>query len=238
MRAFLLYIVLVKKPLITKSLSLQQTNLFASKKISYDCLPFMSYRASNNDVKVNQLLKQTDNITWVFTSRRAVKAIQAILKNKTGSTKILTVGQQAADLLNHLKFKVDYVGKTSEDLLSYFSQQPTKGLNYFRGRFHRNTIPAYCKANNVIYNDVECYYALANNQEINISRYDSIWIFSPINAKIASEIEGINLNMPVYCIGPVTENALQQTGFTNIFTPETPSFENVMNLYLIKNQII
>lgn len=238
MRAFLLYIVLVKKPLITKSLSLQQTNLLASKKFSYDCLPFMSYRASNNDVEVNQQLKQIDNVTWVFTSRRAVKAIQSLLKNKTGPTKILTVGKQAADLLNHLKFRVDYVGKTSEDLLRYFSQQPTKSLNYFRGRFHRNTIPAYCKANNIIYNDVECYYALANNPEINIGLYNSIWIFSPINAKIAAEIEGINLNMPVYCIGPVTENALKQAGFTNIITPETPSFENVMNLYLTKNQII
>lgn len=226
------------KALITKSLSLKQTNLLASKKVSYNCLPFMSYRASNNEVDINRLLKQTIENTWVFTSRRAVKAIQAYLKNKTAPNQILTVGQQAADLLNHLNFKVAYVGKTSEDLLDFCSTNVTKNLNYFRGRYHRNTIPAYCKANNIYYNDVECYYALKNNPEIDITKYNCIWIFSPINAKIAKEIDGINLNIPVYCIGPVTEEALQQAGFKNILTPKTPSFENVLNLFLTNKQIV
>jgi len=226
------------KALITKSLSLKQTNLLVSKSINYNCLPFMTYSASNNDVEVNQLLKQTDNTTWVFTSRRAVKAIQALLKNKTTPTQILTVGKQAAELLSRLNFEVDYAGKTSEDLLDFFAKSPTKSLNYFRGRYHRNTIPAYCKTNSINYNDVECYYALKNNPEIDIAQYSSLWIFSPINAKIASEIEHINLNMPVYAIGPVTEAALQQASFTNIITPVTPSFENVVNLYLNKNQIV
>lgn len=226
------------KALITKSLSLKQTNLLASIGLSYDCLPFMTYRASSNEVEVNQLLKQTKEVTWVFTSRRAVKAIQAYLKNKTAPNQILTVGKQAASLLNHLNFMVNYAGKTSEDLLDFFEKKPTKNLNYFRGRYHRNTIPAYCKANNINYLDVECYYALKNDLKIDINHYNSIWIFSPINAKIAAEIDKINLKIPVYCIGPVTETALQQAGFKNIFTPETPSFENVVNLYLTKNQIV
>jgi len=233
-----LYIGVVMKALITKSLSLKQTNLLASEGINYNCLPFMAYRASNNDLVVNQLLKQTNKTTWVFTSRRAVKAIQALLKNKIVPSQILTVGQQAADLLNHLGYKVDYVGKTSEDLLDFFSKNTTQALNYFRGRYHRNTIPTYCKTNDIDYKGVECYYAIKNNFEIEITQYNSIWIFSPINAKIASEIKNIDRNMPVYCIGPVTETALQQAGFKNIFTPETPTFENVVNLYLTKKQIV
>jgi len=237
LQAFLLYIVEVKKALITKSISLKQTNLLASKGVIYDCLPFMTYRASNNDVAINKLLKQTDDVTWVFTSRRAVKAIQALLKNKPAPSQILTVGKQAAELLNRLNFKVDYIGKTSEDLLKFFNKTPTKSLNYFRGRYHRNTIPSYCTKNDIHYNDVECYYALKNNPEIEITKYASIWIFSPINAKIAAEINSIDLNMPVYCIGPVTEESLRQAGFTNIITPEIPSFENVVNLFLTKSQI-
>jgi len=226
------------KALITKSLSLKQTNWLASHSVSYDCLPFMSYRASNNDLEVNSLLKQSDQVTWVFTSRRAVKSIQALIKNKVAPTQILTVGKQAADLLNHLNFKVAYIAKTSDDLLDFFAKNSTKKLNYFRGRYHRNTIPFYCKTNNIEYNGVECYYALENKPEIDIKQYNSIWVFSPINAKIASNIKDISLNMPVYCIGPVTETALQQAGFTNIITPQSPSFENVVSLYLTKNKIV
>jgi len=219
------------KNLITKKLTKSQIELLQQHQVDYDCLPFMSYTLSFNMEEVNHLMA-LENATWIFTSKRGVDSIADPLAKAKAPKNILTVGKNAADKLTDLGFQVNFVANTSEDIVNYLKENNTQQVIYFRGRYYRNTIPAFCKANKIYYNDTECYYATQNELDIDIKKYDSIWIFSPINAKIASKLEDIDINMKVFSIGPVTGKSLQKVGFTNIETPAEPSFEAVVNLFL------
>lgn len=219
------------KTLITKKLTASQIALLQQHNINYDCVPFMSYTLAYNKEEVNNLLA-TENATWIFTSKRGVEAIAEPLSKAKKPNFILTVGKNAADRLVDLGFQVGLIANTSEDIVNYLKENKVEKVIYFRGRFYRNTIPAFCKANHIIYQDVECYYAKQNDFDLDIKQYDSIWVFSPINAKIAAGLKDMDLNMKVFSIGPVTSKSLGNAGFSNIKTPKEPSFEAVVNLFL------
>jgi len=223
------------KTLISKKLTTQQIDLLKQHNINYDCVPFMSYTLAFDKQEVNHLLS-LENATWIFTSKRGVDAIAEPLSKATKPNCILTVGKNAADRLSGLGFEVDLIANTSEDIVHYLKENktnhPTQQVVYFRGRYYRNTIPAFCKANDIQYEDAECYYAKQNDFEIDLKQYHSIWIFSPINAKIAAGLKGMDLNMKVFSIGPVTSKSLSMAGFINVQTPDEPSFEAVVNLFL------
>jgi len=219
------------KTLISKKLTKAQTALLQQYEVDYDCVPFMRYTLAFNESEIKDLLA-LPNATWIFTSKRGVDAIVEPLRKSKAPQSILTVGKNAANKLADLGFQVDFVANTSEDIVNYLKENKIQKVIYFRGRYFRNTIPAFCKANGINYEDAECYHATQNDFDIDIQSYDSIWIFSPINAKIASQLEGIQMHMKVYSIGPVTTKSLDNAGFTNIETPNQPSFEKVLDLYL------
>lgn len=219
------------KTLITKVLTPAQIELLNENKIDYDCVPFMSYQLDFNLNELKTLL-EIENATWIFTSKRAVDSIATILKDAPPPDRIITVGKNAAHHLNQLGFDVEYIANTSDEIVAYLKNVTIVQVIYFRGRYYRNTIPAFCKKNNIKYKDTECYYAVKNEFKIELSNYHSMWVFSPINAQIAAGIKGINFDIPVFSIGPVTSKSLSNAGFTKIKAPEMPSFENVLNLFL------
>jgi len=221
------------KTLITKVLTPAQIELLNENKINYDCVPFMSYKLDFNLNELKTLL-EIENATWIFTSKRAVDSIATILKDVPAPERIITVGKNAAYRLNQLDLDVEYIANTSDEIVEYLKNATVVQVIYFRGRYYRNTIPAFCKENVIKYKDAECYYAVKNDFEIEISDYQSMWVFSPINAQIAASIKGINFDLPVFSIGPVTSKSLSNAGFTNIKAPEMPSFENVLKLYAIE----
>jgi len=219
------------KTLITKKLTKAQIALLQEHQVNYDCVPFMSYTLAFNQDEINDLLK-LEKATWIFTSKRGVDAIADPLSKAKAPQNILTVGKNAASKLTNLGFQVNFVANTSEDIVNYLKENETEQVIYFRGRYYRNTIPAFCKVNDIQYKDAECYHATQNDFDIDIKQYKSIWIFSPINAKIASQLKDIDMNMQIYSIGPVTTKSLSIAGFTNIETPKQPSFDAVVNLFL------
>lgn len=119
--------------------------------------------------------------------------------------------------------------------MEILASQKEHPILYFRGRHYRSSIPDFCEANDMDFHAFECYHTIKLQPPENLGDCESIWVFSPLSAQAVSEWKGISKELPFYSIGPVTDAHLAKLGFKNIKSPEVPSFENMVKLFLETN---
>lgn len=224
----------MQKNIIAKELSREQEELLWQNNIVFECVPVLDFKVAFNPAKAEQLLSMP-NAVWIFTSLRAVKALSGYFENAATPAKIFTVGKNAADELAKYGLKTDFIGNISEDILQVLDEQKEYPILYFRGRHFRSSIPDYCEANSFNFHAFECYHSIKLPPPENLRECGSIWVFSPLSAQAVSEWKGISKELLFYSIGPVTTAYLNKLGFKNIISPEVPSFENMIELFLTKN---
>ncbi|MCB0519736.1 MAG: uroporphyrinogen-III synthase [Saprospiraceae bacterium] len=224
----------MQKNIITKQLSRAQEELLWQSNIPFECVPVLDFKVAFNAAKAAEILA-TPNAVWVFTSLRAARALGGFYEKAATPAKIFTVGRNAADELAKHGYKADFVGNISEDLLEILATQKEHPILYFRGRHYRSSIPDFCAANEMDFHAFECYHSIKLPPPENLADSESIWVFSPLSAQAVSEWKGVSKELPFYSIGPVTDTHLAKLGFKNIKSPEVPSFENMVKLFLKTN---
>jgi uroporphyrinogen-III synthase len=221
----------MQKNIITKQLSQAQEELLRQNGIAYECLPVLYFKVDFDIEKAQQLLSMPQAV-WLFTSVRAVRALSGLFENAAPPAKIFTVGKNAADELAKYGYKTDFIGNISEDILQVLAGQKENPILYFRGRHFRSSIPDYCEANSFNFHAFECYHSTKLPPQKHLGNCGSIWVFSPLSAQAVSEWKGISKELLFYSIGPVTTAYLNKLGFKNIISPEVPSFEDMVKLFL------
>jgi uroporphyrinogen-III synthase len=225
----------MKKCIITKQLSNEQRDLLLRSKIPFECLPVLDFRVDFDAAKAIKLLTTPDAV-WVFTSVRAVQALAEMLPQAAMPSEVFTVGKNAAEALAGLGFKTAFCGQVSEDLLPVLAQQRRRPILYFRGRHYRSSIPDFCEANELDFQELECYHSIKLPPPDGLPDYGSIWVFSPLSAQAVSEWAGVPRELPIYSIGVVTDAHLAKLGFKNVQSPKEPSFGNMVQLFVTQNR--
>ena len=225
----------MKKCIITKQLSSEQRDLLLRSNIPFECLPVLDFKVDFDAVKAAKLLATPDAV-WVFTSVRAVQALSALLQQAAMPSEVFTVGKNATEALSGLGFKTDFCGQISEDLLPLLAKQRHRPILYFRGRHYRSSIPDFCEANELGFQELECYHSIKLPPPDGLPDCGSIWVFSPLSAQAVSEWEGVPRELPIYSIGAVTDAHLTKLGFKNVQSPKEPSFENMVALFATQNR--
>ena len=225
----------MKTNIITKQLSKEQADLLTQSGIAFESVPVLDFKVAFEQAKAKQLLATPDAV-WVFTSVRAVQALNGLLVAAAAPAKIFTVGKNSADELAKHGFNTDFCGQVSEDLLAILAAQKQHPILYFRGLHYRSSIPDFCTAHDFDFRALECYHSIKTSPPANLPGCESIWVFSPLSAQAVSEWNGLSKELPIYSIGPVTSAHLTKLGFKNIKSPEVPAFENMVKLFL-KNQV-
>lgn len=221
----------MKKNIITKQLSQAQVDLLSQNKIPFECLPVLDFEVDFDIAKAKEMLATPDAV-WIFTSGRAVRALDGLFEKAATPAKIFTVGKNTAEELAKLGFTTDFCGQVSEDLLGILSEQKQHPILYFRGRHYRSSIPDFCAAHDFDFHALECYHSTKTAPPSSLSGCESIWVFSPLSAQAVSEWTGLSKEWSVYSIGPVTSAHLEKLGFKNIKSPDVPTFENMVKLFL------
>jgi uroporphyrinogen III methyltransferase/synthase len=211
--------------------------------LGYNVVHYPCIQLDSLELKKSTLKSLPNYKTWtdvIFTSQAGVKffaeqQLKHNLKIAWNNLTVRAVGASTQKLIQK-KFHLEEIWvpnvATSEGILADLSKN-LKGRTFIiPGPLNRRPLlEQQLKARGAI-----CYFlTVYKNQKPskmeplkNISA--PILFTSSSTVKNYCEINKVNPNRPVICLGPITKNTAQQLGFKNILTCENPSIEGIVRI--------
>lgn len=225
-----------KKPRILFTTRLKKERLAALQSSGFfvESVPFVTFEYVIPAMWISQLPGQTD--AWIFTSKKAAKAIKPVINDLEVPGHIFAVGSKTAQMLEELKLEVTIPDEYNVVALAKkMKELKLKNVTHFCGNLKAGDLNKLL-GEDVNLTSVEVYRTKLAPHTLNISNYDGIVFMSPSAVESFSERNEINGTAKVFCIGPTTEAAATEAGFENCITPEystlddlTESIQNYFN---------
>ncbi|MBO6585619.1 MAG: uroporphyrinogen-III synthase [Gracilimonas sp.] len=220
--------------LFTTRLKKQRLAALQSSGFLVESVPFITFEYVIPAMWISQLPDQTD--AWIFTSKKAVKAIKPAFKDLEVPDHIFAVGSKTAGMLEELNLEVTIPDEYNVVALAKkMKELELKNVTHFCGNLKAGDLNKLL-GEDVNLTSVEVYRTKLAPHTLNISNYDGIVFMSPSAVESFSERNEINGTAKVFCIGPTTEAAATEVGFENCITPEystlddlTESIQNYFN---------
>ena len=222
-------------------------------------LPVLTF----NFINGNELIKELNNCenyeAIVFTSPRAVEAIEAVMvdtidfeENWTKNKVCYVVGEETASRVkSSLEWKTEnIIGSEAgnalnlaEVIISRYEEQPKINPLFFPcGNLKRNELEQTLIKQNIQLQPLTVYETCTRKdipkaiEELQFVSLDFVVFFSPSGVKnvydlLKETVKGFEESTKVIAIGPTTANTLKSGfGCQNVFIAENPSAESVMNI--------
>ncbi|WP_421773838.1 uroporphyrinogen-III synthase [Gracilimonas sp.] len=225
-----------QKPRILFTTRIEKERMAAlqSAGFSIESVPFITFEYVIPAMWISQLPDQTD--AWIFTSKKAVKAIKPAINDLKIPDHIFAVGSKTAGMLEELNLEVTIPDEYNVVALAEkMKELELKNVTHFCGNLKAGDLNKLL-GEDVNLTSVEVYRTKLAPHTLNISNYDGIVFMSPSAVESFSERNEVNGTAKVFCIGPTTEAAASEAGFENCITPEystlddlTESIQNYFN---------
>jgi uroporphyrinogen-III synthase len=176
--------------------------------------------------KIENYIQQ--NITAIFTSMNAVKAVAKYIKQKP-NWNIYCIGNTTKKLVQDHFGRISITGTAAnaEELAEVIIPKRLKHVVFFCGHQRRDELPAKLKAKNVFVDELVVYNTIETPVLIN-KKYDGILFFSPSAAKSFFSINKVDNKTQLFAIGKTTAAAIQQYSQNNVIISESPGKEDLV----------
>lgn len=213
--------------LFTTQLSEQQRGILENNQFLIESEPFITFEYLMPALWRSRLSPKAK--AWVFTSKRAVKAVSPVISELPLPQHIFAVGAKTAERLEEIGLKV-----------SVPLEYNALGLANMMQELNLNEVIHFCgnlKAVNlgkllgekVNLTSVEVYQTkLTGHKMGDLDDFDAVVFMSPSAVESFSRQNSVSKKMRVFCIGPTTEQAAQDAGIKNCITPEYSTLDSLM----------
>lgn len=216
-----------KKPSILFTTQLKKDRLAAlqSSGFSLEAVPFITFEYVIPAMWISQLPDQTD--AWIFTSKKAVKAIKPAINDMKVPNHIFAVGTKTAEKLEKLNLEVTIPDEYNVAALAKkMKDLNLKNVIHFCGNLKAGDLQKLLgKGTNLT--SVEVYRTKLAPHTLNISNYDGIVFMSPSAVESFSKHNDVDGKAKVFCIGTTTQEAAKEAGFKNCITPEYSTLDSL-----------
>ena len=169
--------------------------------------------------------------TWIFTSKRAAKAIIKAYSNLPEPDAIYCVGPTTASYFDGFPIPVymplEYNSKALAELIL---QDNVRHSVHFKGNLSGDELVDTLINNGVIAEGIEVYRTLSNPQKVATENTKGIVFMSPSAIQAFTEKNNIEVEIPVFCIGSTTGNYAHEQGFKNVQIPDNYSLESLVQM--------
>ncbi len=215
----------------------------ALKNIIIDEVSFIETEEMITDAieeKIKELSRQ--NITAVFTSMNAVKAVENFISSKP-SWNIYCVGNTSKKLLQKI-FGEQNISGTAEnanqlaDLM--LKNSSLKNIIFFCGDKRREDLPEKLKKNGIGVAELIVYKTVETPKKI-LTEYNGILFFSPSAVQSFFSKNSITNVIRLFAIGTTTAKEIKHFTAHPVIIAETPGKENLVNLaieYFSRSKIL
>jgi uroporphyrinogen-III synthase len=175
---------------------------------------------------ISQLPDDMD--AWIFTSKKAVKAIKPAIKDLEIPDHIFAVGSKTAEMLEELNLKVTTPDEYNVVSLAKKMQDlELKHVAHFCGNLKAGNLNKLLGKETKL-TSVEVYRTKLATHSVNVEDYAGIVFMSPSAVESFSKRNEVNGSTQIFCIGPTTEEAAQEAGLSNCITPEYSTLDSLM----------
>lgn len=191
-----------------------------------ESIPFITFEYLMPAMWLKQVPKHAD--AWIFTSKKAVRAIKPMIKDLIIPNHIFAVGAKTAEKLEELGLEVTIPNEYNAVALAHkMKELELKEVVHFCGNLKAADLPKLLgDATNV--RSIEVYRTKQTAHKINADEFDGIVFMSPSAIESFSEQNSISKKKQVFCIGPTTEQAAIEAGVKNCITPEYSTLDSLM----------
>ncbi len=222
------------KLLSTKQLKASVVDLLSANGIILKHQDFISTQIIVNEDLAQEINKSTEQV--IFTSKHAVSAL---LENIEAfeltffAKKIFCIAGETKKYADSIpNCEIVGVAANASELANLIAKQTShKTITYFCGNKRLDTIHTELSKNNFNVNEI-CLYNTEYNTEKIVSSYEGVFFFSPSAADAFFMINKLKADIPCFCIGETTMNAVKKHTNNPILGAKIPSQESVAELAL------
>lgn len=217
-----------KKPsiLFTTQLTEQKRSLLEDGKLLIESIPFITFEYLMPAMWLSQVPKHAD--AWIFTSKKAVRAINPMIKDLIIPNHIFAVGAKTAEKLEELGLEVTIPDEYNAVALAHkMKELELKEVVHFCGNLKAADLSKLLGDSTNLH-PIEVYRTKQTTHKINAGEFDGIVFMSRSAIESFSEQNSIPENMQVFCIGPTTEQAANEAGMEQCITPEYSTLDSLM----------
>lgn len=217
----------LKNTLVTEALKL------GFRVMAHD---FIEIKLLNGLQEARAITKTHEHI--IFTSANAVKAYQknidkhglSIAPKKLhclqGETLAAAARLQNVEILGRAK-------NAQELALVILQQHDIEKVSFFCGNKRSDVLPRLLRQHNIVVDEIVLYHTVLVNHNI-LEGYEGILFFSPSAVESFFQRNNLPRQIPCFCIGDTTKNALRRFADNEAIVAETCSQEAVMRALLEK----
>jgi len=215
------------KILFTTQLTPKKIMGLRSWNMKIESEPFITFEYLIPAMWKDKVPEKTD--AWIFTSKKAVKAIKPMIKDLKVPEHIFAVGTKTAEKLEDLdlevtvpdEYNVAALAKTMKDL-------KLKKVVHFCGNLQASDLSKLLGKKTKL-TSIEVYRTKLTGHEVDMDPYDGVVFMSPSAVESFMKQNTVADSMPVFCIGSTTEEAALEAGLESCITPEYSTMESLLD---------
>lgn len=192
-----------------------------------ECEPFITFEYLMPALWMSKVPAKTD--AWIFTSKKAVKAVSPKIDELEIPHHIFSVGAKTAEKLEALGLNVSFPEEyNAANLATMMQELELKEVVHFCGNLKAENFNKLL-GDSVNLSSVEVYQTKLTGHKMNdLNDFNGIVFMSPSAVQSFSQQNSVSKNMQVFCIGPTTEAAAIEAGMQDCITPEYSTVDSLM----------
>lgn len=218
-----------KKPriLFTTQLSEQKRTYLENDELLIESEPFITFEYLMPALWMDKLPDKAD--AWIFTSKKAVKAVSPKIPELKIPDHIFAVGAKTAEKLEELGLEVSFPEEYNALALAEMMKKlDLKKVVHFCGNLKAADLGKLLGESVEVVN-IEVYHTVLTHHKMDdLNDFDAVVFMSPSAVESFSEQNSVSEDQQVFCIGPTTEEAAREFGMKNSITPEYFTLESLM----------
>lgn len=169
----------------------------------------------------------------IFTSKNAVYSLEKLATTRSleiAPKKNFTVGIRATEMLAKLGIETDARANNAISLAQIIARnKDVQAVDFFCGNKSLDDLPEYLESKGIIVHKEIVYHTELVHNEVDTSAFDAIIFLSPTAVYSFFKKNRINPNIPAFCIGATTSDAIHLRCDNRRIPSDEPSIESVID---------
>ena len=218
----------IPKVLFTTELSEQhKKHLGTYTTFSYKVIPFIKVNAIDSYEWSDDVPFETD--AWVFTSKRAVEAVLPLKGLFLDPDLVFAVGEKTAEELK--KYEIDPLIPEQYNVIELsklIAKFEPPEIVHFCGNLKVESLSSLLASTPIDVVQIPVYETILTSNPVHNIAFDAIVFMSPSAITSFFQKNTLTKEIPIFCIGKSTAQALHTWGFGHYHQPTTSTFDSLV----------
>lgn len=217
----------------TRILAKELSSKLLDKGYSFNEMDFINVSLEFDEESFAKRINNPDAHARIFTSKNAVFSLQQLLKARTidlQSKKNFTVGVRATEMLSEIGIKTNAKAGNAISLAQIIARnKDVKSVDFFCGNKSLDDLPEYLESKGIDVHKEIVYQTELVHHVVDTAAFDAVIFLSPTAVYSFFKKNKLKPNVPAFCIGATTSEAVHFRCDNHRIIADEPSIASVVD---------